>query len=66
MNNPLVKNHLLNFEGRGMVESNRVLMKEMGGVRQEQKQGELRDDAKRKRKHSKSDISHWKQKSRKT
>lgn len=64
-NNPLLKDRLLSFERRGMVESNKVLTKEMWRVRQEQKQDELRDKTKRKGKHSKSDISYWKEKSRK-
>lgn len=64
-NNPLLKDRLLSFERRGMVESNKVLTKEMWRVRQEQRQDELRDKTKRKGKHSKSDISYWKEKSRK-
>lgn len=64
-NNPLLKDRLLSFERRGMVESNKVLTKETWRVRQEQKQDELRDKTKRKGKHSRSDISYWKEKSRK-
>lgn len=62
--NPMLKDRMLSFERRGMVEPPKVLPKEMWRMRQEKRQEERRDKRKRKGKHSKSNVSFWKERSR--
>lgn len=65
MNNPMLQERLLSFERRGMVEPPKVISTEIWRMEQERRRKENTDTRKRKGKHSKSDISYWKEKSRK-
>lgn len=61
--NPMLHDRLLSFERRGMVEPPNVLPKEVWRMQQEARQEERRDKRKRKGRHSKSNISFWKERS---
>lgn len=63
--NPLMTDRMLSFERRGMLEPPKVIPKELWRIEQERRQDELRDKTKRRGKHSRSNISYWKEKSKK-
>lgn len=65
MTNPMLQERLLSFERRGMVEPPKVIETDLWRMEQEKRQRENKDTRRRKGKHSTSNISYWKEKSRK-
>lgn len=63
--NPVIQERFLSFERRGMVEPPKVVATDLWRMEQEKRRLENKDPRKRKGKHSTSNISYWKEKSRK-